>query len=92
MKIIGKTPSGRILEATTEELGQLLGYHDRHNVSEYSIEVGHEIEVHKMFSQLYGLARAQDELKRVSTTLHSIANLLLIADPVIETVVKGAKE
>ena len=40
-----------------------------------------------MYRQLYSLAQAQRELKTASQTLHSIANLMLVADPLIQAVV-----
>ncbi len=88
MKIIGETTDGRIIEASNDELANLLGYHGEHRIDpQRSLRIGTEIKVHEMYRQLYSLAQAQRELKTASQTLHSIANLMLVADPLIQAVV-----
>jgi len=93
MKIIAEIDRSRVLvEAEKDELANLIGFYyagQAHNVTRFS--VGTTIKVHEMYQQLQGLANARRELKATSQTLHSIANLLFIADPLIQAIVEPDK-
>lgn len=98
MKIIAEIPKGYgdksfVIEATETELANYLGYYykDEYEVQK-RLHVGVNIEISPIYRQLKELSSAQDKLKTASQTLHSIANLVLIMDPLIDEVVNGKKE
>jgi hypothetical protein len=91
MKIIGEIPGFTkqfILEATEDELSHLCGYYYHGEKGCPSFKVGMKVNVHEMYNQLYRLKSAQREVENASKTLHSIANLALIINPIIEEVIK----
>jgi hypothetical protein len=88
MKIIGTVGGNDMLvQASRDELANLLGHYYSSQAASY-LRVGAEIRVSDMYRQLRKLADAQRELKAASQTLHSVANLVLIADPLIQAVVE----
>lgn len=87
MKIIGKTQHNLLLEASADEVARLLGHYYPTSAARGALEIGAEVKVNEMWTQMYNLSRAQRELRTASQTLHSIANLMLIADPLIQAVV-----
>jgi hypothetical protein len=90
VKVIGKTESGFIIEASKEEIANLTGYHSSYSNGYKSPLVGVEIQVSKMFRQLYDLEHNQPELQKVVNTLRGMADLLEPVCPVIEKRVKEA--
>lgn len=88
MKIIGKTKSGFILEASRDEVENLMGFYSMRT----AIEVGDEIKVSEMFQQLYSLARKEESLKQFAKSLRGIADLLEISDPVVTAEAKASAE
>jgi hypothetical protein len=96
MKIIAVIPAHYgnkkfLLEATEREIAKLIG-HAYEGDCRDKMEVGADIKIASMFDQLRRLADAQEELKKASTTIHSIANLVHIIDPMIEAVIKEPEE
>ena len=95
MKIIAVIPQygdqRYLLEATETEIARLIGHRFSSECRQMMV-VGNEIRVNEMFDQLKRLADAQDDLDRASTTLHSVANLVHIIDPMIEAVIKPKEE
>lgn len=88
MKIIGTMGGDDMLvQASKSELAHLLGHYYSSQAASY-LRVGAEIRVSDMYRQLRKLADAQRELKAASQTLHSVANLVLVADPLIAAVVE----
>jgi len=95
MNIIGEIPGYTkkfILEATEDELGKLCGYYYTGDSKCPIFKVGVKIKVSDMFNQLYRLKTAEKELETASKTLHSIANLALVINPLIEEVIKEDTE
>ncbi len=96
MKIIAEVPGYNrkfIVEAEDSELARLIGYYSANEREAADrLRIGNVIRVHEMYNQLYRLKDAQRELKTASQTLHSIANLVLMADPLIQAVVEEKKE
>lgn len=93
MEIIGVR--GReilLLEASRDEIAKLIGYYYAHEDACPKLEPGMQITISDMYSQLYRLARAQKEIETASKTLHSVANLVLIMDPLIDKVLKEGEE
>lgn len=92
MKIIAVIPQQYIednflVECTESDIANLIG-HKYSSDCRKVMRVGAIIQISEMFDQLKRLQRAQDELKKASTTIHSIANLVHIIDPLIEAVIK----
>jgi len=91
MKIIGKTENGYIIEASKDDVANLIGYYS-HYSKEVNISVGDEIQVSKMYQQLHDLERSQPEMRKVVSTLRGMADLLEPVCPVIEKRVKEAAD
>lgn len=89
MIVIGKTENGYILEASRGEVAHLIGYYSEYD-KESRVNVGDEIQVNKMFNQLYELKDNAPELNKVVKTLRNLADLLEPVCPVIEKAVKEA--
>jgi len=81
MKIIGRTKNGFIIEAIDNEVYNLIGYYSKYDNAPH-LDVGDNINVNKMFSQLYNLKNTEKYLATVSKELRSIADYLVIVQPV----------
>ena len=90
MKIIGKTENGYIVEASKDDVANLVGYHGQYDTKYKPLSVGDEILVSKMFRQLYELKNNQPELQKVVGTLRNLADLLEPVCPVIEAQIREA--
>ena len=91
MKIIGEIPGyGKkyILEIDESELVHLCGYYYKSEKDCPEFSVGMKIKIGEIYDQLYNLKAAQQQVEQASKTLHSIANLALIINPIIEEVIK----
>ena len=92
MKVIGTVNRDCLLvQISRDEMANLLGFYYEGSASEAAFKVGAEIKVSEMYRQLHRLRDAQRELKTASQTLHSIANLMLMADPLIQAIVDPEK-
>ncbi len=60
MKIIGETDNGFILDATKQEVANLIGFYSQFEIGQ--IKTGMDIEVHHMYTQLYDLSHMEREL------------------------------
>lgn len=90
MEIIGiRGRETLLLEASRDEIAKLIGYYYATQDDCPKLEPGMQIAVSDMYHQLYHLARAQKEIETASKTLHSVANLVLIMNPLVEKVIKG---
>ena len=90
MKVIGYTGKGYMLDATKEEIANLIGFYGTY-VEEYkkkSIGIGSEINVSGMYKQLYGLARGYDDIERAKDNLKRCIELLDIVNPLIDVSIK----
>ena len=88
MKIIGTHENGYIIDMSKTEMSNLIGYY-----SEYSEEFrgmklksGDEINVDKMYRQLYTLSHKKQELAQTVMALRNMADLLEPVTPIIENV------
>ena len=91
MKIIGYTEKGYMLDATKEEIANLIGFYSTYG-EEYrkkSIEIGSEINVSGMYKQLYGLAGKYNDIKRAKDNLKQCIELLDIVNPLIDVSIKS---
>ena len=84
MKIIGTTENGFIIDADTNEIAKLVGYHSKYTDSFKKPKVGDEIKVDAMFNQLYTLANKKHDLSQTVKALRNIAELLEPVCPTIE--------
>lgn len=90
MKIIGDTGKGYIIEATHEEVSNLIGYSSRYANGYERPYVGDTIQISKMFHQLHDLENNRPKLRKTVETLRGIADLLEPVIPVIEKEIKEA--
>ena len=86
MKIIGYTGKGYMLDATKEEIANLIGFYGTYGEEfrKKSIGIGSEINVSGMYKQLYGLARGYDDIERAKDNLKRCIELLDIVNPLID--------
>ena len=90
MKIIGYTEKGYMLDATKEEIANLIGFYSTYS-EEYrksSIGIGSEINVSGMYKQLYRLAESYEDIERAKDNLKRCIELLDIVNPLIEVSTK----
>ena len=90
MKVIGYTEKGYMLDATKEEIANLIGFYGTYG-EEYkkkSIGIGSEINVSGMYKQLYGLAGKYDDIERAKDNLKRCIELLDIVNPLIDINIK----
>ena len=74
MKIIGQTKEGFILDASRQELANLIGFYSGFNIAQ--LKVGVKIEIHHMYEQLYSLSKMEKEVNIVSDKLQKYAEEL----------------
>lgn len=90
MKIIGNTENGYLIDASREEIANLIGYYDTYG-NEYKnkrIGIGSEIQVHEMYNQLYHLAYKYVDISKAKENLSKCIELLDLVQPVIDVSVK----
>lgn len=83
-----------IISATASELANLVGYYSDYQMARESksLEVGDEIQVAKMFQQLYDLTSKKRELEDIRGKLVSAAKLLELEAPVVTCKPDGKEE
>jgi hypothetical protein len=79
MKILAENSDAFILEASKEEVANLVGYYSR--FSKKLPKVGSIIQVSAMYSQLYNLSSLANELKKTRDRLRSMAADLELVNP-----------
>jgi hypothetical protein len=90
VKVIGNTKDGYILEASENEVANLIGYSSHWSDKFKRPSVGDDIQINKMYRQLYDLEHNQPELRKVIDTLRGLADMLEPVCPVIEKQIKEA--
>jgi hypothetical protein len=90
MKVIGKTEDGYIIDASGDEVANLIGYYGTYSLRDSNrvIYVGDKINISGMYKQLYNLKNNEPKLKEVVKTLRGLADLLEPCCPVIEAQIK----
>ena len=85
MKIIGTTKDGFILEASSRELANLIGYYSEYDQREKHVEpkVGDSIQINEMYQRRYDIARRRGEIKTAQKMLRDAASELELADPIL---------
>lgn len=77
MKIIGKSDGGYIIEASSSEVANLIGFYSAYtNMPSNMPKVGATIDVHSMYQQLYKLSHMQYDLDKVVDILETYARNL----------------
>jgi hypothetical protein len=90
MKVIGKSESGYILEASNEEVANLTGYYSTYDKDYKRPNCGDNIQINSMYKQLYNLKNNEPKLKDTVKILRGLADSLEPVCPVIEAQIKGA--
>ena len=90
MKVIGYTEKGYMLDATKEEIANLIGFYGTYveGYKKKSIGIGSEINVSGMYKQLYGLAGSYEDIERAKDNLKQCIELLDMVNPLINISVK----
>jgi hypothetical protein len=83
MKVIGTTVNGFILEATNDEVANLIGFHSSYSDGfPRKIESGTVINVSPMYRHLYALSAAERSLADMASKLRTAADLVgTLPDP-----------
>ena len=91
MKVIGYTKTGYMLDATKEEIANLIGFYSTYGVEfrKKSIGIGSEINVSDMYKQLYGLAEKYNDIEIAKDNLKQCIKLLDIVNPLIDISIKS---
>jgi len=88
MKIIGIVDNDHlIIEASKDELANVCGCYSKHDSDLPPLKVGTIVSVHTSYDVVRRMSMAQSELESASKTLHSVANLIHTADPLIKRMV-----
>lgn len=90
MKVIGKSKGGYILEASDNEIANLIGYYSQYDSDYRKPECGDTIQISSMYQQLYNLKNNQPKLKDTVKMLRGLADSLEPVCPLIEAQIKGA--
>lgn len=86
MKIIGTTKDGFILEASENEVANLIGYYSRYDMREKETappKPGDTIRIHEMYQRLYVLASRRGQIKTAQKMLLDAASELELVDPIL---------
>ena len=67
MKVIGETEDGFILDARASEIANLVGFYSQFDIEH--IKLGTEIDVHRMYQQLYKLSSMRKEMTGIADKL-----------------------
>ena len=90
MKIIGYTEKGYMLDATKEEIANLIGFYSTYgeDFRKRFTGIDSEINVSGMYKQLYGLAEKHDYIERAKDNLKQCIDLLDTVNPLINVSIK----
>lgn len=86
MEIIGETKSGFIVNISTTEMYNLVGFYSQYTPGRCTLSIGQKIEVATMYQHLYKLEQQRGQLSKVAETLKGIASLLEIQNPIIDEI------
>ena len=87
MKIIAKTENGFLLEASKDEVANLLGeyshYHLKADVQE-KLKIGATIRINKMYERITNLDHKNKNVKAAITALRDMLELFAESEPIID--------
>ena len=97
MKVIGTTKTGFLLEATDNEVANLIGYYSAYTVkSKFSqrevVNVGDNIQIHAMYNCLKELTGKLATMEQVRASLRAVAASMEIVDPLLREIDEITKE
>lgn len=85
MKIIGRTKEGYILDASSDEIANLVGYYGKYFLEKkVHLNIGDEINISQMYKQLYDLSRKHEEIENAKEKLSECIKYMDEIAPVIE--------
>lgn len=86
MKIIGKTKEGYILDASANEIANLIGYYGEYSLRQdnVSLGIGEEIRISQMYDQLYKLHVKHNEIEAAKIKLEECIKYMNEVQPVID--------
>lgn len=85
MKIIGRTNNGYILDASKDEVANLIGYYGSYSLDKnIDLNVGNEINIAQMYKQLYDLHHRHEEIDRAKVKLAECIKNMEDVLPVID--------
>lgn len=79
MKILGKAKDSYIIEASDNELANLMGYYSKYDLKD--LPYGAEINISEMYKQLYFLAKNKSLLNETAKKLEEYADNLKLIKP-----------
>ena len=90
MKIIGKTQKGYILDASEDEVANLIGYYGEYSLREQcgKLNIGDEIQISRMYEQLYKLHDNHKDIERAKECLTQCIENMEEVLPVIHVSIK----
>lgn len=90
MKIIGRSENGYIIDASRNEIANLIGFYSDcgRSFDNQNIGIGCEINVHDMYHQLYDIANAHDDIEKAKERLKNCIDILDLVNPVININIK----
>lgn len=86
MKVIGKSQDGYILQATSEEVANLIGFYYMDGSVREKVKVGNEIAVNKMYKHLYFLQHHRKQIEDAIGSLNKSIRHLEEVNPVIDSI------
>ena len=91
MKIIGTTKQGFLLEATDNEIANLVGYYSAYTIkSKFNkrevVEVGDQIKVAEMYKSFDELVSKVKTMEQIRASLRAVAASMEIVDPLLREI------
>jgi hypothetical protein len=85
MKIIAKTKDGYILESTSKEVANFVGYYSEYDAKfkDLKLNIGDEIHVSDVYRKLNAITRHRRELESISRALRGILEFVEPICPVL---------
>ena len=97
MKVIGTTKHGFILEASDNEIANLIGYYSAYTVkSKFGkrevVNVGDDIQIGAMYNCLTELVGKVKTMEQVRASLRAVAASMEIVDPLLREIEEVTKD
>jgi hypothetical protein len=85
MKVIGKTKDGYILESSSKEVANFVGYYSEYDekFKDLKLVIGDEIQIGEMYRKLNAITRHRRELESMSKALRGILEFVEPICPVL---------
>ena len=91
MKVIGTTKRGFLLDASDDEIANLIGYHSAYTVKSKFLKrevvnVGDEIQIGEMYKSLTELVGKVKTMEQIRASLLAVAASMEIVDPLLREI------